>query len=149
NPVELDSTRPADQPLVDRLKRRDRSGGAATPGTNGEDQSVQSVRPGSYFDEGTIVRFAEGSSTIDDAGRADIRTIAERTRGLTTVIEVRGHASVAEGFRRPEAAMTIAYERAMAVARELAAQGVAWSRIRLVAAGDAERANRHPTNHGE
>ena len=54
-------------------------------------------------------------------------------------VEVRGHASPAETPRNQSKARQLSFDRAMAVAHALAARGVRWEQMRVVACGDTER----------
>jgi outer membrane protein OmpA-like peptidoglycan-associated protein len=60
-------------------------------------------------------------------------------RGHNLVIEARGHASAAEAFAKPDRGLRLSYDRALAVAEELVANGLQWGQLRVVACGDSER----------
>jgi outer membrane protein OmpA-like peptidoglycan-associated protein len=92
------------------------------------------------------VPFGENASELTPASRATIRDIAGRVRGMNLVIEVRGHVSSVEAGRGAEASMKLSSERAMTVARALAAEGVDWWQMRLVLSADHDRLEMYPSS---
>lgn len=146
NEVDINSADPRDAPLVQRMLeyQRQGAGDSRDDGTKGRDRNVRSVRPSDFYGKGTMVPFGHRSTLLDPAASRALRDFAETHRGRSSVIEIRGHASAAEAFRKPEEAMSLSYERAMSVARALAAAGVDWWRLRMTACGDNERVEAFP-----
>lgn len=69
------------------------------------------------------VAFADGSATLPDAARAQLRTLAERRAGRSIVVA--GYGSAAEGDTAGQSrALPLAWERAGAIAGALQAAGV-------------------------
>jgi outer membrane protein OmpA-like peptidoglycan-associated protein len=138
NPVDPNSTDPIDLPLVRRLLERNGDSAANQPGPEGYEHDVKSIRPTDYYGSGGTVPFNDDSSTLDEAGAKAVTQVAEQLRGHRLVLEVRGHVSLAEAVRHEPRGMQLAYDRAVAVANALVAQGVEWRQIRLIACGDAD-----------
>ena len=105
---------------------------------------MQSVRTSDYFGRGTSVLFAPRTAAVSEAAGKTLAEISKQLRGQSTVIEVRGHVGASEAYGDPEAAMTLASDRALAAARRLAAGGIDWWRIRIVGAGSGERVEPFP-----
>jgi outer membrane protein OmpA-like peptidoglycan-associated protein len=139
NPVRMDSEDPKDQPLIHRIRERTGESEAQQDGQRGREHDVKSIRPGDYFSQGGAISFEDGSSTLSDEARQAVAGVSEQLRGVNLMVELRGHVSAAEAFRQPDRGMRLAYERASAVAEALAAQGVGWARLRLVASADNDR----------
>lgn len=138
NPVQLDSSNPADKALIERLRRR--SGGRSNePGPKGDREDVQSIRPGDYYRLGGVIAFEDGSAELKPSAQTDAANIAIAMRGRNSIIEVRGYASAPESFPNVDVGMRLSYERSMAVAQALVAAGVNWNQMRLVACGDNDR----------
>jgi outer membrane protein OmpA-like peptidoglycan-associated protein len=145
NPVDPNTTDPNDKALVQRLKAREAGNGdAKDDGARGKDQNVTSVRPSDYHGIGASVPFAQRATMLDEKAARIVTEFAAKNRGMNTRIEVRGHASQSEAFRKPEEAMILSADRAMAVARALAAAGIDWWRLRLSSCGDHEREVANP-----
>lgn len=141
NPVNINSTHPGEASLVRRLKERAGLHEAVDDeGQPGKDPGVRSIRPSDYLGAGGTLFFARGQSTLDDAARRDLRTIFDHARGLACILEVRGHVSSAESHNQPDRGMTLAHARAQSAAAELVKLGIPWTRLRLIACGDGERA---------
>ena len=145
NPIDLSSTAAADQPLIKRVIERMGKSRTRDPGIEGYEQDVQSIRPSDYYAIAASVPFAEGSSALNDAAADIAAEIAEKVRGLTLVLEVRGHVSMSEASSKPESAMRLASERALAVADALSSRGVEWWRMRLVVCADHDRIEAFPS----
>lgn len=145
NPVDINSTNPRDQELVRRLRRRAGNSEANDPGTKGRDSDVQSIRPSDYEALCGSIAFAEGSSDVPASAAPTISQIAQKVRGMTLVVEVRGHVSALEARKGPEEAMRLSSERSLAVAGQLAASGVDWWQMRLVVCADHDRVEAHPS----
>jgi len=146
NPVDINSTNPNDADLIRRILQRAGKSEARDEGVKGSDSDVQSIRPSDYYAISGLVSFGEGSSDLNASSLATIREVAEKLRGMRVIVEVRGHVSSAEAARGPEYAMRLSSDRAMAVARSLAAQGVDWWQMRLILASDHDRLEAHPTS---
>jgi hypothetical protein len=146
NEVDINSTDPRDAALVQRLLEYQRQGAGESrdDGTRGKDRNVQSVRPRDFYGKGTMISFGHRATMLDPDASRVVQEFAGKHRGRNNVIEIRGHASAAEAFRKPEEAMTLAYDRAMNSARALAASGIDWWRLRVTACGDHERVEAYP-----
>jgi len=144
NPVDLNSVAPEDAQLIKRLRQRAGKSEAHDPGTKGRDNEVQSIRPSEYEALCGSVAFAENSQDVPASAAETIEHIAGKVRGRTLVVEVRGHVSTLEGRHGPEQAMRLSSERALAVARELAAAGIDWWQMRLTVCADHDRIDAHP-----
>jgi outer membrane protein OmpA-like peptidoglycan-associated protein len=81
------------------------------------------------------------------AVRSAVDDQATQFRGCQTVLEIRGHCSAAEAYGRDDHGMELSYQRALAVARELVAQGLSWSRLRVTACADNDRVT--PTTYDD
>jgi outer membrane protein OmpA-like peptidoglycan-associated protein len=147
NDVNLDSTDPKDQPLIERIKQLEKHGAGTSrdEGTEGKDRNVQSVRPGERFGRGTSVAFASGSSELTKSARTAIDELAKKLDGQTPIVEVYGHVGAHEAVGEPAKAMELSVERAMVVATRLAAGGLDFWRIRIRGAGDGDRVEPFPT----
>lgn len=136
NPVDVNSTDPRDALLVQRLLLRSGKGPALEPGPKGRNERTQSIRPTGYYGQGGVVPFVADSAELATDAANMAREIARHLRGFTAVIEVRGHASAGEAHAGN--GMTLSYQRAAAVAEVLAAEGIEWRRLRLIACGAGE-----------
>ncbi|HEY3243453.1 MAG TPA: flagellar motor protein MotB [Phycisphaerae bacterium] len=139
NPVRMDSDDPRDQPLIQRIRERAGESEAQQDGQAGREHDVKSIRPGDYFSQGGAITFDDGSSALSEEARQGVASACEQLRGVNLIVELRGHVSAAEAFGHPDRGMRLAYERASAVAEDLAAHGVGWMRLRLVASADNDR----------
>lgn len=152
NEVDLHSTDPADQALIQRiLSDRARGAGAgsgagADDGTPGDERSVRSVRPSEGYGQGTHVGFARRSAELSEAAAGTLDELARQLRGQSMVVEVRGHVGVGESYGDPERGMELAIDRALMAAKRLAAGGVDWWRLRVEAAGSNERLEPNPVD---
>ena len=146
NDVDVTSNDPRDQLLIQRILASQHGGAGESKdeGTKGKDQNVQSVRQSDHFGRGTSVLFPARSAAVSEAAGKTLAELAKQLRGQSTVIEVRGHVGAGEAYGDPEAAMTLASDRALAAARRLAAGGIDWWRIRIVGAGSGERVEPFP-----
>ncbi|XVJ59753.1 MAG: OmpA family protein [Tepidisphaera sp.] len=138
NPVNLNSTATADQPLIRRLKERQSRGTERTRGPEGEDQKAQTVRHADWVGEDGYVTFADNEFQLSDTAKAAIRQFSENVAGTRWMVEIRGHASRWESWGDERKARFLSYERAWVVGNELIRHGVSWDQIRLVAGGDGE-----------
>lgn len=137
NPLSMNSTAPADQPLIRHMRNRQTKGDVKGPGPDGESNSVQTVRPSDYAGAGGFVRFAENGAELDADGRRTVAQISEEIAGSRWIIEIRGHASRFETWGDVRKAHELAHKRAWAVGAELVEQGMKWEQMRLVSVGDA------------
>ncbi|MBL0926512.1 MAG: OmpA family protein [Phycisphaerales bacterium] len=137
NPVSMNSTSAADAPLVRRMMQK--AGSSAEDAPEGRDKEVSSVRPGDYFALGGAIAFAEQSAELSASAEEQLRAIAERVRGVNTILEVRGHCSGVEVGGDASRAYRLSYDRAFAVASALRARGVEWKQMRVVSIGDSNR----------
>jgi flagellar motor protein MotB len=139
NPVDVNSTDPRDVLLVQRLLQRKSDGEAINSGPRGGHKATQIVRPTKYYGLGGAVPFEDGASGLAPDALTTAQEIAARLRGFRSVVEIRGHVSSAEAYGSPNRGIPLSYARALAVAEALAAEGVEWERLRLIACGDGER----------
>lgn len=146
NAVDINSKDPRDAALVRRLLQRAGKSETRDPGVKGHEQDVQSIRPSEYYAVSGSVSFPEGSTEIPEPGRNTIAEVAKKVRGLRLVVEVRGHVSSVESLQGPEQAMKLSSDRAMGVARALAAEGADWWQMRLVVCADHDRVEAYPSN---
>ncbi len=144
NPVDLSSNNPNDQPLIRRIFQRAGQSSSRRDGPEGRERDVQSLPPTDYHAPFGSVLFANDSIELSGKARQTVIDVAARTKGLTLVVEVRGHASATEGFRKSDSAMRLAFDRALVVAGVLAENGVDWWQMRLVTCGDNDRRNPFP-----
>lgn len=138
NPVDVNSTDPRDQLLVQRLMVRAGRGQAAEPGPKGKFEETQTIRPSDYIGAGGVVTFEPGSGALAAEARAAAEDIARNLRGFSSVIELRGHTSAAEAHELADGGAGLSFARAQAVAEILTAEGLSWRRLRLIACGTAE-----------
>lgn len=137
-PVDMRSTDPNDQPLIRRIIERE--GGEGRPDrVTGRNPETQSLRPSEYTTIGAAVPFEDSSADLSASSRAVIAETAQKLKDKRWVVEVRGHTSPSESFRRPDEGYSLSYQRSLAVARVLVEQGVRWEQLRLVACADGER----------
>lgn len=139
NPVDIHSTNPRDLALIKRIMGRQQEGKAFSPGQEGHEREVRSLRPSDYVSFGGKVAFEQGQATLSAGAVSDIGELAARLRGRRTVVEVHGHASAAEAYQTTDRGMALSYQRALATAEELVRQGVGWDRLRIIASADNDR----------
>ncbi len=138
NPVSSSSTDPRDALLVQRLKQR-KEGEAKTDGPPGDKQDVQTVRPTDYHRISGVVTFEENAARVDEDGVVTASKVARELKGRKSIIEIRGHASMAEASEPLDKGMTLSFQRALAVAQELRTGGLEWEQLRVVAVGAGDR----------
>jgi outer membrane protein OmpA-like peptidoglycan-associated protein len=139
NPVDPNSSNPIDLPLIRRIIERAGPSQADQEGQIGREHDVRSIRPSSYFSPAGSIPFDDGTAVLNEAGREALRQMHKVVRGHNLVIEARGHASAAEAFGKSDRGHKLSYDRALAVAEALIAEGLPWAQIRVVACGDGER----------
>ncbi len=139
NPVDPNSANPVDLPLIRRIIERSGPSQSDQEGQIGREHDVRSIRPSSYFSPAGSVPFDSESVVLSESGKEALRQMQKVVRGHNLVIEARGHASAAEAFSKPDRALKLSYDRAVAVAQALVAEGLQWPQLRVVACGDGER----------
>lgn len=144
NPIDINSTDPAEAALVRRQKERLRDGDTLQPGPDGDKHDVQAPRTTDFVNITCLILFPEGESSLSQDAVASIAQTAESLRGTQWIIEVRGHASTVETARNKVQSMKLAFDRAFAIAQELVRAGVPWDRLRVAACADNERATPTP-----
>ncbi len=137
NPVDFSTPDPRDMELVKLINQHNAEAQDIAP--EGHDKEVQSIRPTDYHKLSAAVGFEEQSATLSSGSLKTIASAAAHLRGLRLVIELRGHVSAAENAVNEDRAMALSFERTMAVARQLAAAGIEWKQMRMIACGDHER----------
>jgi outer membrane protein OmpA-like peptidoglycan-associated protein len=148
NPVDINSTDLNDLLLVRRLRQR--AGGMSDTtdeGLRGSEHDVQSIRHAQAYGTGGFIPFETQSNELDEGGRGAVDELATQFRGCQTVLEIRGHCSAAEAYGHDDRGMELSYQRALAVARELVAQGLSWSQLRVTGCADNDRVT--PTTYDE
>lgn len=107
-------------------------------GPRGDDTTVTNIRKPEYFDKGGKFLFAELSAALSEIERRRLIEYADKLRGYTTMIEVRGHCN-----KRPTEGTDysdhyqLSYARAREVADVLLGQGIDPRRILIMVAGTA------------
>jgi outer membrane protein OmpA-like peptidoglycan-associated protein len=149
SPINLDSLDPRDAPLIKRIHSRLIQGDTVDPGPEGRNHDNQSVRPGDFTTVGGTIDFDDNSSDLAPSAVTQVADLREHLAGHRWIIEVRGHVSAAEARRDEQKARRLSFERAWAVARVLAEQGIEWRQIRIVACGDSEPLRPRPHERGE
>lgn len=143
NPVNAAAPAPHEIELAQRILARQSKGkdnpGVEDPGISGDNEQVQAVREGNFFKEAGVFLFDEQATAPGAADEPILREIAERMKGISQIIEVRGHASAAEAFSSNDSGAALSFARALEVGRELNRLGVEWAQMRLVACGDGDR----------
>jgi flagellar motor protein MotB len=149
NPVDLNSSRPEDAPLIRRLMERKRAGEATDTGPEGDDRDVQSVRPSGYSSLGGRVGFIDHSAVIGETEHRRAMEVGKKIAGLRWIVEVRGHVSAAESFQEGGRGLKLSHDRAMAVREVLIEAGLDERQIRIVACGDTDPVHRRAYEPGE
>lgn len=147
NPVDLQSTDPDDQLLIQRILEK--KGETSAEGAKGKNDKVNSIRPGDYEQICGTVNFSFGSVALSEEAVQSVLAIAKKVKGKRLIVEVRGHVSEREAYQRDDRGMELAFGRAHAVAEALAGVEISWRQMRLVAAGDNQRASANPATSGE
>lgn len=150
NPVNMASGDPNDLPLIRRIIQR-KEGESQIDGPPGDKQDVQSVRPSDYHRVGGVISFEEGSSRMDGEGVRTAAAVASEIKGRKSIIEIRGHASLAEAQDPTDRGIALSFERALAVTRVLRDSGLQWEQMRVVSCGIGDRIEpiaRSASSHG-
>lgn len=140
NPVNLSSSSPQDVPLVRRILQR-REGTSKESGPPGDQRNVSSVRPTDYRRLGGLILFEESKTQIDDDSRQVAASISEQLQGRKTIVEVRGHVSLAEASATSDLGLRLSFDRALAVSEMLREGGLDPMQMRLVIVGAGDRAS--------
>lgn len=141
-----DESNPNDVLLIKRMREREKRGESSDPGPDGDQKSVQAPRASDYVNIAGFVTFADQSAELSEDGDRTLESVAEKVRGHSFMIEVRGHVSAQEARQDKERAMRLAYSRAYAAADAMSRFGVSWDVMRVVACGDNERATPRATS---
>lgn len=140
NPVDMNSTKPEDQPLIKRMKEKKTGDGRSREDApHGDSDAVQSIRPSDYYSLGGVIPFGDRSAEITPSAMRTVADVATHLMGPRFMIEVRGHVSAMEAEQDVPGAMRLSHQRAFAVADALARAGLPWGRLRVVACADHER----------
>jgi len=126
-----------------RAKRKDTAkGGQDVKAVVGENERVQTIRPGEESACGGVVHFDEYQTELTEQNKRDLDRILPMIAGKPHKIEVRGHTT-----RRPVSddskfrdLYDVAFERCRATRDYLVAQGIKPERIRLGVIGGSEPA---------
>jgi hypothetical protein len=139
--VDINSTNPHEQELVQRLRDRKKEGGKTRQnGVDGRNNTVPSApRPSDWVKPYAVAYFLDFDAQLNEEGKTSMAQAAELLKGQRWIVEVRGHVSALEAKDNKERAMRLAHERAYAAASELVAQGMKWEQMRVVACADNER----------
>jgi chemotaxis protein MotB len=109
---------------------------APDPGIRGDYHDVTNIRRGKVFAVGGKLEFEPLSASPTDEHKKLIAEFADKLRGYSTMVEVRGHCSKVpvdgSGFGSH---VELAFARAKAVADELVQNGIERRRLEIVAAG--------------
>lgn len=138
NPIDLNSSNPAEAPFRKRMRDRE-AGPSNQPGDPGPGKESQAIVPTDFTNGGGTVQFENDSQTLTDTARTRIKAIASNIKGQRFIIEVRGHVSPHEAVTSVDKAFRLSSSRALSVAKELEAQGIPMSQMRLSSCADNER----------
>lgn len=119
-------------------------------GPRGQQNTVTNIRNREYFAKGGRVMFPELSAEMPAEERARLAEYAEKLRGHTTMIEIRGHSSKrpvdGSGFSDH---YSLSYARARAVLEVLLEAGIDERRTLIMAAGTSRPVTRRAYNMHE
>jgi chemotaxis protein MotB len=124
-----------------RSKRKDiKNGGQEIKAVVGDNERVQTVRPGEDATVGGLIFFEEDVSKLTEDNKRDLQRIIEQIAGKPQKVEIRGHTTrkpveADSGFRDE---WDLAFERGRQTMEFLVEQGIEPSRIRLSSAGAEE-----------
>ena len=119
-------------------------------GPRGQENTVTNIRPSDSFDKGGRVMFPELSAELPEGERQRLLEYAQKLRGHTTMIEIRGHCS-----KRPvegsgyDDYYSLSYARARAVLEILIEAGIDERRALIMAAGTSRPITRRAYNMHE
>lgn len=138
NPIDLQSKRPEDQPVLRYILRRG-TGQSDVNEVAGTHSSVQSLQAGEVVRTTARISFDDQSAVLSSAARVTLADAASRLKDQRWIVEVRGHVSPFEVMHNPVRARELSFERAMAAASALVDSGMKWDALRVVSCGDAQR----------
>jgi flagellar motor protein MotB len=139
NPVDINSPNPNELPMVRRILERSREGFSIKEGLAGNKHDVQSLRPSQYARPCAMVSFEPNSAVISPEARRTLANAVGPFKGVRTILEIRGHVSAAEAADGVDQGMKLSFDRALAAAHELAANGLDWRQLRIVSCSDNDR----------
>lgn len=139
NPIRPDSSDPRDRAILDRLHAFEQGPPAGGDLPHPPERNKVAEDNARVDTLSLAVPFTPGELGVSASSEADIVQFADKVRGLTWVIEVRGHASGFEAALDHATAYEISFRRATFVADLLHDAGIPWNQIRLVACADWER----------
>ncbi len=124
-----------------RAKKKDlANGGQENKAITGENERVQTIRPGDDSSIGGVIFFKDYGTELSEDNKRDLKRVIEQIAGKPQKIEVRGHAT-----RRPVGENSqfrdeweLANARSRNAMQFLVEQGIAPGRIRLGNAGAEE-----------
>lgn len=127
-------------------RRNTEEGGSDVEAIKGEENEVQTIRPGKHSTVGGVVYFDEDSAELSEGAQSDLLRIIPQIRGKPQKVEIRGHTSRKPVHRSDVVRDTwdLAYSRCYNTMQYLVANGVDEERIRLGSAGAYE-----PIDNGE
>ena len=131
------------------VRREPKRSQTTDPGQDGPNREVTRVREGRMFTVGGRVMFEPGSAQLTPDAIDSLRSLLPKVRGLNTLVELRGHATIAEvsggdpnagGAQASGDAWTLSYSRAKAVLDFMTGPegGMAPDRFRLTANAERE-----------
>jgi chemotaxis protein MotB len=142
----LDSTSTFDQEII-RLNAGkngpplpNRGGNSPKPneGTEGRDNTVQTIRPGKQIVTGGRIAFDQNDTKLDADSLRTVQQLADLLRGKSNVLLVTGHVSADEIRMDDPGGTILAMRRAQAVVEELVRLGIERKVLRPVGAGPYE-----------
>ncbi len=113
-------------------------------GQDGPNREVTRVREGRMFTVGGRIMFEPGSAELTPDAVVALRSLLPKVRGLNTLVELRGHATLAEvaspNPSKPGDAWTLSYDRGKAVLDFMTGPegGMSPDRFRLTANAERE-----------
>ena len=125
------------------LRKNLKDGGNDVSAVTGDNNRVQTIRPGQNATTGGVIYFDELSSELTEEARQQLLGIVKQVAGKPQKLEIRGHTSKrpvnpTENMRDH---WDLAYDRCYNVMQELIRLGIEPERIRLGSAGSYEPKN--------
>ncbi|RMF81572.1 MAG: hypothetical protein D6744_07005 [Planctomycetota bacterium] len=112
-------------------------------GLRAKQHKVTSIREPEFYQKGGKVLFAELSAEISEEQRARLKEYAARLRGMTFIIELRGHCSMRPVDGTPfRDHRDLSIQRARAVEKVLLEEGIDPRRIWIMGAGTSRPVTR-------
>jgi len=132
--------------VQNQQRKEENTSNTDDPGMSGRDQRVTTIREGDYIPVGGMVHFQPGSADLSDRAKAQVREFIEDEefdiRGTNYIIELRGHASTAEGDLLTDGSdlWDLSYRRAKAVMAYMVGDeiGIRQEQVRLQGNADRE-----------